>query len=59
MTLPEKFHKYLGKYDESPSRIKKILRKYGHAPEVEAVQKRVVEKAKPKKTTKTKKKSTK
>ena len=59
MTLPEKYHKYLGKYDESPSRIKRILRKHGHGPETEAVQEKVVEEVKPKKTTKRKQKTTK
>ena len=59
MTLPEKYHKYLGKYNESPGRIRRILRKHGYGPETEIVQEEIVEEIKPKKTTKRKKKTTK
>ena len=54
----DRSHKKI-KVEESPGRIKRILRKYGYGPETEIVQEEIVEEVKPKKTTKRKKKTTK
>ena len=56
MALPREYRKFIGKYDECKSGYgRRMLRKFGFGPVVETV----VEEVKPKKTRKTKKKSTK
>ena len=63
MKLLKKYQKYIGKYEECRSAFgRKCLRKCGFGPEykiVDAVKDEVVKEIKPKKTRKTKKKSTK
>ena len=58
MKLPREYRKYIGNYAKAPAYGRKMLRKFGFGPETEVV-KEVVEEVKPKKTTKTKKKTTK
>lgn len=56
MALPSEYRKFIGRFHECQSPYgKKMLIKYGFGPETE----NVVEEVKPKKTKKTKKKSTK
>ena len=60
MKLLKKYRKYIGKYEECKSAYgKKCLRKCGFGPEYKIVDAVIVEEVKPKKTRKTKKKSTK
>ena len=54
MKLPREYRKYIGNYAKAPAYGRKMLRKFGFGPETE-----VAEEVTPKKTTKTKKKSTK
>ena len=59
MRLPKEYRKFIGKYAACRNPYgRKMLRKFGFGPETEVV-KEVVEEVKPKKTTKTKKKTTK
>ncbi len=59
MRLPREYRKFIGNYDACKNAYgRKMLRKFGYGPETEVV-KEVVEEVKPKKTRKTKKKSTK
>ena len=60
MKLPKEYKKFIGKYDCCTSRYgRKMLRKFGYGPKTEIVQEEIVKEVKPKKTRKTKKKSTK
>ena len=59
MKLPREYKKFIGNYAACKNAYgRKMLRKFGFGPETEVV-KEVVEEVKPKKTTKTKKKTTK
>ena len=60
MALPREYRKFIGKYGECKSGYgRRMLRKFGFGPETEDLKEEVVEKVKPKKTTKRKKKTTK
>ena len=60
MRLPREYRKFIGNYDACKNAYgRKMLRKFGYGPKIEAVEEKIVEEVKPKKTRKTKKKSTK
>ena len=60
MRLPREYRKFIGKYDACKNAYgRKMLRKFGYGPKTEIVQEEIVKEVKPKKTRKTKKKSTK
>ena len=60
MALPREYRKFIGNYDACKNSYgRKMLRKFGYGPKIEVVEEKIVEEVKPKKTRKTKKKSTK
>lgn len=60
MRLPKEYRKFIGNYDACKNAYgRKMLRKFGYGPKTEIVQEEIVKEVKPKKTRKTKKKSTK
>ena len=60
MRLPREYRKFIGNYDACKNAYgRKMLRKFGYGPKTEIVQEEIVKEVKPKKTRKTKKKSTK
>ena len=60
MALPREYRKFIGNYDACKNAYgRKMLRKFGYGPKTEIVQEEIVKEVKPKKTRKTKKKSTK
>ena len=60
MRLPREYRKFIGNYDACKNAYgRKMLRNFGYGPKIEVVEEKIVEEVKPKKTRKTKKKSTK